>query len=114
MTVILEFDSTDLPLVWAVAVHLLFLVLAVILTLFRKYSLAGALAWLVTLGSLLLGLFWFLILGGGRKNTHAEESVRFAFDPAGGLYITLYIVITLAVGGFISWYCKKRRRVAQS
>ncbi|AJT41665.1 hypothetical protein [Psychromicrobium lacuslunae] len=107
----MEIDSTDLPIVWAVGVHLLFIVLAVIFTLFRKYSLAGGLAWLVTVGSLLLGLFWFLILGGGRKNTHANESVQMALDPAGGLYITLYIVITLIIGALIAWFCKRRRAV---
>ena len=78
-------DPTFLAIVGG---HLLVLILAVLFTVLRRYSLGGFFAWIATLASLLLGLFWFLVLGGGRKNSQANESVQFALDPDGGLRVT--------------------------
>lgn len=87
--------------------HLLVLALAVLFTLMRKFSFGGFFAWVASVASLLLGLFWFLILGGGRKNPHADQSVQFALDPQGGLWITLYIVATLLIAYAMTWVCKR-------
>lgn len=77
-------------------------------------GLASFLGWLVTVGSLILGVLWFLMLGGGKKNTHADESVKMALDPQGGLGITLYIVVTLVLGYLISHLAKKQAERAAS
>ncbi|WP_341955959.1 hypothetical protein [Microbacterium sp. LWH13-1.2] len=92
--------------------HILVLLLAVLLTVFRRYSAGGFFAWLATIASLLFGLFWFLVLGGGRKNSQADESVQFALDPNGGLWITLYIVGALIVAYAMIWICKRGREKA--
>ena len=91
------FDLSD-PFTLALIGHAAAAVLAIVFFLVRLNKLAVGLAWLVSAASLLLALLWFLILGGGRKNTHADESIRIALDPNGGLWLTLYIVITLALG----------------
>ncbi|MFF5624844.1 hypothetical protein [Microbacterium sp. LWH10-1.2] len=87
--------------------HLLVLVLAVLFTVLRKYSVGGFFAWIATVVSLLFGLFWFLVLGGGRGNSRANESVQFALDPQGGLWVTLYIVAALVIAYVLTWICKK-------
>ena len=89
--------------------HLLVLLLAVLFTVFRRYSMGGFFAWIATVASLLFGLFWFLVLGGGRKNSQADASVQFALDPNGGLWVTLYIVVALVVAYSMTWVCKRGR-----
>lgn len=89
--------------------HLLVLLLSVLFTVFRRYSVGGFFAWIATVASLLFGLFWFLVLGGGRKNPQADASVQFALDPNGGLWVTLYIVIALIVAYVMTWVCKRGR-----
>ncbi|GAA1231851.1 apolipoprotein N-acyltransferase [Microbacterium phyllosphaerae] len=92
--------------------HILVLFLAVLLTVLRRYSAGGFFAWLATIASLLFGLFWFLVLGGGRKNSQADESVQFALDPNGGLWVTVYIVGALIVSYAMTWICKRGRERA--
>lgn len=87
--------------------HLLVLILAVLFTVMRRFSFGGFFAWVASVVSLLLGLFWFLVLGGGRKNSHADQSVQFALDPQGGLWITFYIVATLLIAYAMTWVCKR-------
>lgn len=89
--------------------HLLVLALAILFTMLRRYSVGGFFAWVATVASLLLGLFWFLVLGGGRKNSQANESVQFALDPNGGLWVTIYIVVALVVAYAMTWICKRGR-----
>lgn len=87
--------------------HLLVLVLAILFTVMRKYAVGAFFSWVATLVSLLFGVFWFLALGGGRGNSRADESVRMALDPQGGLWITLYIVAALVISYAMTWVCKK-------
>jgi hypothetical protein len=104
-------DPTFLAIVGG---HILVLFLAVLFTVLRRYSIGGFFAWVATIASLLFGLFWFLVLGGGRKNAQADESVRFALDPEGGLWVTLYIVAALVIAGAMTWICKRGRERAQA
>jgi formate hydrogenlyase subunit 3/multisubunit Na+/H+ antiporter MnhD subunit len=89
--------------------HVLVLVLAVLFTLLRRYSVGGFFAWVATIASLLFGAFWFLVLGGGRGNSRADESVQFALDPNGGLWITLYIVVALVIALVMAAICRRGR-----
>lgn len=102
-------DPTFLAIVGG---HLLVLVLAILFTVLRRYSVGGFFAWVATVASLLFGLFWFLVLGGGRKNSQANESVQFALDPNGGLWVTIYIVVALVVAYAMTWICKRGREHA--
>lgn len=104
----IEIAPEDMPYVWALVGHVAALALALLAMALKWNGLAALLAWLVTLGSLLLGVLWFLMLGGGRKNTHADESVALALDPKGGLWVTLYIVVTLILGYLITRVVNKR------
>ncbi|WP_194764418.1 hypothetical protein [Microbacterium sp. UFMG61] len=104
-------DPTFLAIVGG---HILVLFLAVLFTVLRRYSVGGFFAWVATIASLLFGLFWFLVLGGGRKNAQADESVQFALDPEGGLWVTLYIVAALVVAYSMTWICKRGRERAQA
>ena len=101
--------AADPTFLLVVGGHLLVLLLAVLFTVFRRYSAGGFFAWVATAASLDFGLFWFLVLGGGRKNSQADESVQFALDPNGGLWVTLYIVGALVVAYAMTWLCKRGR-----
>lgn len=109
MDSILTAAAADPAFVAIAAGHLLVLLLSVLLTVLRTYAVGGFFAWLATITSLLLGVFWFLVLGGGRRNPNANESVRFALDPEGGLWVTLYIVIALVISYAMTWICKRGR-----
>jgi hypothetical protein len=104
-------DPTFLAIVGG---HILVLFLAVLFTVLRRYSVGGFFAWVATIASLLFGLFWFLVLGGGRKNAQADESVQFALDPEGGLWVTFYIVAALVVAYSMTWICKRGRERAET
>jgi len=107
-------SATDDPMFLAIiGGHLLVLLLAVLFTVLRRYAAGGFFAWVATVASLLFGVFWFLILGGGRRNTQANASVQFALDPEGGLWVTVYIVASLVIAATMTWLCKRgaaRRR----
>lgn len=109
-------SATDDPMFLAIiGGHLLVLLLAVLFTVLRRYAAGGFFAWVATVASLLFGVFWFLILGGGRRNTQANASVQFALDPDGGLWVTLYIVASLVIAAAMTWICKRgaaRRRAS--
>lgn len=95
-----------------VAAHVLVVLLAVVFALLRRYSVGAFFAWVASIASLLFGLFWFLVLGGGRKNSEANESVQFALDPQGGLWVTVYIVAALVISYSMTWVCKRGRERA--
>jgi formate hydrogenlyase subunit 3/multisubunit Na+/H+ antiporter MnhD subunit len=111
----LDAIASDPALLATIGGHLLVLALAVLFTVLRRYSIGGFFAWIATLASLVLGVLWFLILGGGRGNSRADESVQLALDPQGGLGITVYIVVSLVCAYAMTWLCKRGRdRALQS
>ena len=90
------------------------LLLAVLLTVFRRYSVGGFFAWVASIASLLFGAFWVIVLGGGRGNTRADAAVQFALDPNGGLGVTIYIVSGLVLSFAMAWICKRGRARAHT